>query len=291
MFIYCYFLGFSSRTSSNSDVIGFRDLQSPYAAAEKAAILDDTVRPSVRLALALQRDSYPLVCVLEEGFPKLVEHLLGLQGTLEPIVLNHDPVKWAKYLSSTGRLSPHTTKSLPSLPVPSILISNSTERDNYIESDGLSYENNHQNNYQNDNKIDFKNRNSSRSPDQLINNNFNNKNDKNDKNNDGQNYDKNDSSGRNDKNDPRYEKRQEQRSDRRNDNYFNGFNSSNPSKIVTAPRPLPKSSSELSELEVAEMAYLVRSIKYCYCCWCWWFCCCCYCCCCCCCCCLRWRTW
>lgn len=92
--------------SHTGEAAGFRDLESTYAAAEKAAIADDSVRPAVRLALALQRDSFPFISVLEEGFPKFIEILSSSSGSLEPIVLGHDPVKWERFLTSTGRSAP-----------------------------------------------------------------------------------------------------------------------------------------------------------------------------------------
>ena len=92
--------------SHTGEAAGFRDLESTYAAAEKAAIADDSVRPAVRLALALQRDSFPFISVLEEGFPKFIELLSSSSGSLEPIVLGHDAVKWDKFLTSTGRSAP-----------------------------------------------------------------------------------------------------------------------------------------------------------------------------------------
>lgn len=94
------------------DAAGFRDLESTHAAAEKAAVADDSVRPAVRLALALQRAGFPYVCVLDEGFPKFIEELTAIAGSLEPIVLNHDPNKWEKFLISSGRLAPSRRPSL-----------------------------------------------------------------------------------------------------------------------------------------------------------------------------------
>ena len=66
----------------------------------------------MRLALALQRAGFPYVCVLDEGFPKFIEELTAIAGSLEPIVLNHDPNKWEKFLISSGRLAPSRRPSL-----------------------------------------------------------------------------------------------------------------------------------------------------------------------------------
>jgi hypothetical protein len=72
---------------------------------------DDLVRPAVRLALALQRHAFANVCVLEGGFPTLVEQLMILTGSVEPIILNHDTEKWDKFLISSGRVSASSGKS------------------------------------------------------------------------------------------------------------------------------------------------------------------------------------
>lgn len=87
-------------------------MESTHAAAEKAAVADDSVRPAVRLALALQRDSFPYVSVLEEGYPKFIEQLTAMTGTFEPIVLNHDALKWEKFLLATGRTAPTRRPSM-----------------------------------------------------------------------------------------------------------------------------------------------------------------------------------
>lgn len=73
---------------------------------------DDSVRPAVRLALALQRDFFPYVSVLEEGYPKFIEQLGAVTGTFEPIVLNHDAAKWDKFLLATGRKAPTRRPSM-----------------------------------------------------------------------------------------------------------------------------------------------------------------------------------
>lgn len=70
---------------------------------EAAAAALDMNRPAVILALALQRNSFPNVSVLEGGFPALVEQLLASRGSTEPIVINHDQDKWKKFLNMTGR--------------------------------------------------------------------------------------------------------------------------------------------------------------------------------------------
>jgi hypothetical protein len=115
--------------SQSNDNAGFRDLESTYAAAEKAAVADDSVRPAVRLALALQRDLFPYVSVLEEGYPKFIEQLGAVTGTFEPIVLNHDAVKWDKFLLATGRKAPPTRRNSMNKPGRSEIDSRSTQTD------------------------------------------------------------------------------------------------------------------------------------------------------------------
>jgi hypothetical protein len=39
------------------------------------------------------------------GFPALVEQLMASRGTVEPVILNHEPEKWRHFLRTTGRLS------------------------------------------------------------------------------------------------------------------------------------------------------------------------------------------
>ena len=65
----------------------------------------------MRLAHALQRDGFPNVCVLDGGFPALVEQLLAWRGTVEPVIINHDPNKWRHFLQTTGRQLPSAGSS------------------------------------------------------------------------------------------------------------------------------------------------------------------------------------
>lgn len=80
-----------------------RDLDSRYATEEAQVAKLDLTRPAVQLALALQANSFPNVSVLDGGFPALIEQLIASRGTVEPVVINHDEVQWAKFLRSTGR--------------------------------------------------------------------------------------------------------------------------------------------------------------------------------------------
>lgn len=94
-----------------ADTLEFnRDMQSPYVAAEEAAIADDKIRPAVRLARELQRAGFPFVTVLDGGFPSLIDQLIASRGEVEPVVINHDPERWQKYLISTGRLNQDGSK-------------------------------------------------------------------------------------------------------------------------------------------------------------------------------------
>ncbi len=86
------------------------DPQSRYAKEEAATLLADEQRAGLQLAVALQLHGFSTVCVLEGGFPALVEQLRVSRGTVEPVVINHDEVSWERYLSSTGRnVSPDST--------------------------------------------------------------------------------------------------------------------------------------------------------------------------------------
>lgn len=80
-----------------------RDAQSSFAAEEAEIAKIDLTRPAVQLALALQAHSFPNVSVLDGGFPALIEQLVASRGTVEPVVINHDEVKWARFLRATGR--------------------------------------------------------------------------------------------------------------------------------------------------------------------------------------------
>ncbi len=80
-----------------------RDIDSKHVDLENVVIQDDRVRPAVKLATALHKASFPNVCVLEGGFPKLVQTLLQTRGTVEPLIDNYRNEVWEKYLSVTGR--------------------------------------------------------------------------------------------------------------------------------------------------------------------------------------------
>lgn len=41
--------------------------------------------------------------VLDGGFPALVQALLQRRGTVEPVLMNHDALRWERYLKATGR--------------------------------------------------------------------------------------------------------------------------------------------------------------------------------------------
>lgn len=80
-----------------------RDLQSSFAVEEAEIARLDLARPAVQLALALQAHSFPNVTVLDGGFPALVEQLIASRGSVEPVIINHDEVQWARFLRTTGR--------------------------------------------------------------------------------------------------------------------------------------------------------------------------------------------
>jgi len=95
----------AAKHASNAPIGGaqHRDLESRYAQEEAQAVKLDLTRPAVQLALALQANSFPNVSVLDGGFPALIEQLNASRGTVEPVVINHDDVQWAKFLRQTGR--------------------------------------------------------------------------------------------------------------------------------------------------------------------------------------------
>jgi hypothetical protein len=92
------------------------DERSKYYQEEIDARAADLHRPAVLLAIALQTHAFPNVCVLEGGFPALVNQLILTRGTVEPIIINHEEDKWKEFLKSTGRsqdpLLNHKTKKL-----------------------------------------------------------------------------------------------------------------------------------------------------------------------------------
>jgi hypothetical protein len=95
-----YNRGSASSGDNNMASTNFqRDEESPYAVAEEEIIIDDlNNRPGIRLAQALQQAHFPYVSVLEKGFPSLVAQLMHVRGDVEPIIINHDHVKWSQYM-------------------------------------------------------------------------------------------------------------------------------------------------------------------------------------------------
>lgn len=80
-----------------------QDSQSKHYTVEAEVAQADLNSPAMLLAIALQRNSFPFVSVLDGGFPALVAYLTERQGSVEPIIINHDPIKWESFLKSTGR--------------------------------------------------------------------------------------------------------------------------------------------------------------------------------------------
>lgn len=79
------------------------DIESKFYTEEKLAAEDDAARPASKLARALQRANFPNVSVLEGGFPSLVQQLLFLRGSVEPLVINHNHETWETFLKNSGR--------------------------------------------------------------------------------------------------------------------------------------------------------------------------------------------
>jgi len=67
----------SARSNSN---MNRSDSSSRYHEDESAIAQYDMTRPAVQFALALQSNAFPNVCVLDGGFPALVEHLMLTKG-------------------------------------------------------------------------------------------------------------------------------------------------------------------------------------------------------------------
>ena len=84
------------------------------------------------MAVSLQRNGFPLVCVLDGGFPELVHHLQSTRGTVEPVIINHDPDRWQEFLRATGR----SAKSSPVLPPVTTALASDTSNDKQATSDG-----------------------------------------------------------------------------------------------------------------------------------------------------------
>jgi len=63
---------------------------------------EDSLKPSVHFAQILLSESFKYVSVLEGGYPALVQRLMQQKGRLEPLVINHDAVRWDDYVQRTG---------------------------------------------------------------------------------------------------------------------------------------------------------------------------------------------
>ena len=60
-------------------------------------------RIGVKFAEELQKNGFPNVSLLEGGFPSLVDALNHLRGSLEPVIIQHNPDLWRYFLTATGR--------------------------------------------------------------------------------------------------------------------------------------------------------------------------------------------
>jgi hypothetical protein len=86
-----------------------RDKYSQFCQEEEQVITEDSFRPAVALVKLLQQASFSKVCILEGGYPSLVDYICSAKGSLEPLVIDHDEKKWAKYLQSSGRFKSKTS--------------------------------------------------------------------------------------------------------------------------------------------------------------------------------------
>jgi hypothetical protein len=93
----------SNQQKKASDVKTIRDFESRFCKDEEEAIDEETLRPAVKLAMALHRESFPKVSVLDGGFPALVQQLMALRGSVEPLIINHQSEEWESFLKATGR--------------------------------------------------------------------------------------------------------------------------------------------------------------------------------------------
>lgn len=60
-------------------------------------------RIGIKFAEELQKNGFPNVSLLEGGFPSLVDALNHLRGSLEPVIIQHNPELWRNFLMVTGR--------------------------------------------------------------------------------------------------------------------------------------------------------------------------------------------
>lgn len=74
----------SARSNSNRNR---SDSSSRYHEDESTIAQYDMTRPAVQFALALQSNAFPNVCVLDGGFPVLVEHLMLTKGMYENLLI------------------------------------------------------------------------------------------------------------------------------------------------------------------------------------------------------------
>jgi hypothetical protein len=102
--------GVASKNSgiNNSDL---KDNQSKYYKEEESILVSDLNSPAMLLAMVLQRNSFPHVCILDGGFPALIETLFSSKGKVEPIVVDHDSQKWSEFLRNTGRYRDKSAQS------------------------------------------------------------------------------------------------------------------------------------------------------------------------------------
>ena len=77
-----------------------QNTENPFFPYEEKAQFDDQSRIGIKLALALQRASFPYVSVLEGSIPALIKQLLLSRGTVEPIIINHNQEIWETYIQN-----------------------------------------------------------------------------------------------------------------------------------------------------------------------------------------------
>lgn len=79
-----------------------RDLQSPFYLLEEKAIKEDHLRPAVKLANELKKNTFAHVLILDRGYKALIDELLTKKGTVDPFIKDFDPDKWSSFIETTG---------------------------------------------------------------------------------------------------------------------------------------------------------------------------------------------
>lgn len=88
-----------------------QDEKSRYRVMEDFVIDEDRRRSATKLVQALQAASFPKVCILEGGYPSLIQALWVLKGSVDPLIIEFEAEIWERYLQETGRSSFSLTRT------------------------------------------------------------------------------------------------------------------------------------------------------------------------------------